>query len=365
MRILWFIMAIPYVPQILPGSDNQPTFTLIFLLGLFFAFVDRRFSDFRLVKHSTLVLLFFLIFSFVFSLVYTYFNSVDNIYFPRIFSFLQFLAAFYFGASSSFYLKESWLKQYLTIYFVFTLIYFLTGGLVEEVLIRSRSEDVSSLLRSTGRGVRTLSPEPAILAIHLFSMYLMNSIYYNSIKISNKVILLLLAPLISTLSGYGFFIALVILILNFPFFFFLTISFVFVVFGQFIMNFQLSGARIFLILDGLRRNGLDFLMMDSSFKSRYNSFMEYVESFESNFPLGDAFSIFSGGGFISIISGLGLVGLIFFILLILLIIFSKYNLKVKLLFSFWFLIYLFSGSFGVPLVGVIIGFFSANALKNV
>jgi len=233
------------------------------------------------------------------------------------------------------------------------------------LLIRSRSAEASNLLRSTGRGVRTLSPEPAILAIHLFSMYLLNSIYFNTIKISNKVLLLLLFPLIATLSGYGFFIALVILILNFPLFFFLTTSFVFVILGQFIMNFQLSGTRILFILDGIRKNGLDFLMMDRSFKSRYNSFMEYVESFEKNFPFGDAFSIFSGGGFISIISGLGIIGLFFFIILILLLIFSKYNIKVKLLFTFWFLIYLLSGSFGVPLVGIIIGFFSVNALKNV
>jgi hypothetical protein len=94
---------------------------------------------------------------------------------------------------------------------------------------------------------------------------------------------------------------------------------------------------------------------DLSFATRFNSFFAYIDRFINNLFIGDGFSLFQGGGFISIVASLGLVG--FFIILFLLFkIFRTIKSgKLKYLLIFWFFLNLFSGPIGIPALGIIFG----------
>lgn len=325
---------------------------------------NNKFVNQPIFTKRGIALTFLLLFTVLVGLFYNQFVAGNAIYFPRLIAFTQFLLAMSFGASRLFYLPDKWLVRFLVVYGIFTVIFYATGGLVEELLIRSRGTAGAEILVRTGRGARTLSPEPSIMSVHIFNMLVAYSLFFKRAKIEVGTFILVLFPLIASLSGYGFFIALMLVVIYYPIQTFVFAGFGFLAFGQLLLNMELSGLRILFILNGLREYGPQFLLLDTSFRGRFNSFNQYVTSFKETFPFGDAFTIFSGGGFVSIISGLGMVGLLFYLSLLFLLLVSNYPVKVKLLFFVWLLIYSLSGSFGVPLVGLIVGLFVANAFRN-
>jgi len=360
MRIIWFILAIPYIPQIIRGSDSQPTFSLILFATLSILLMNKQFISALLFNRTGVVILVVLISGLLVSILYNLFIEENGIYFPRLVAIIQFLIAFLFGISSLFYLPKRWLKLSLIVYALFTIVYFVTGGMIEEILIRSRSLGGIDVLEVTGRGARTLSPEPSIMSIHILNMFVLHCLYKRQVNPDILLFVLVLFPLLASFSGYGFFIAMALLLIIYPRIVIVIGTISITILGNYLMSQELSGLRILYILDGLRNNGIQFLMLDASFKSRFVSFTSYIDSFAETFPFGDAFSIFSGGGFISIISGLGLIGLLFFLSLLFLLLVSNYPFRLKALFFVWLVVYFISGSFAVPLVGLIVGVFVAK-----
>ena len=351
---LWFVIAIPFIPQVLVGTDNQPTFT-------FFAFLFLCHTNTSISKKS-LSLILFLFIAFVIAALYSNLLLGINIQIPRFFAFIQFLFALQIGSNKSFYIPEKWFKFSITTYAIFTIIYFMSGGVIENALVASRASGSEELLLS-GRGARTLSPEPAIMSIQILNILIIQSLFYKNKKLTFISFILIIISLIGSLSGYGFAIALIIFTIYSP----LLVLSIFSIFTLIILlltiNINFVDSRIGLILYNLKENGLNFFLMDESFSSRLNSFNEYYSSFIHTFPFGDAFTLMNGGGFISIISALGVLGLIFFFIFFTTIPFIKLNLSYKLLFIFWATIHLLSGSFGVPLVGIIIGKYFKDYLK--
>ncbi len=362
--IIWFVIGFPYIPTLVAGTDNQPTFTLIFFCMMFFAFKNPKALHLNFINKyvvSTIVILFSTL---LIGILYNFILFEKPPFLNRLFSFVQFLVAMLFGATTIFTLPRSWLKNVLWIYLIFTVVYFLTGGLVEEFLIRSRVEGVSELLANSGRGARTLSPEPSLMALHILNIILLFCITHLDYEMDYKNLILAIITLASSFSGYGFFIGFSLILIFYPRFF-IGISIVSIlILAPFLSKIELNGIRILMILDGLRENNINFLFQDESFNSRINSFLEYRNSFIETFPIGDSFTVFSGGGIISIISALGLIGFLFFLGILFLLLKSNYSTTLKLLFLLWLMIYFISGSFGVPLFGLILGAFIANSFKN-
>jgi hypothetical protein len=362
--LFWFVLAFPFIPSFVHGTDTQPTFIVIFFILIILSFFFPDKITIKLRNKSSFFLTIFLIVGLYLSIFYNVVYVNKNLYFPRIFAFFQFLSAFVFGASTLFYLPKRWLHDVLLIYAIFTLIFFFSGGMVEDFLIKSRMEGTSNLLVQTGRGARTLSPEPSILAIHILNLILLNFLVSDNDKMNLKTFMIALIPLLGSFSGYGFFISLILVFIFYPKFFLVISGLVFFLLTVFLVNLENLGIRMVLIFNGLRVNGIEFLLKDKSFSTRLNSFLEYKNSFINTFPFGDSFSIFGGGGIISIISGLGVFGLVFFIIILTLLVLSKYSKLVKFLFFIWFLIFFISGSFGVPLFGLILGVFVTNSLRH-
>jgi len=250
------------------------------------------------------------------------------------------------------------------VYVIFTFVYYFTGGIVEEFLIGSRAAGVSELLAQSGRGARTLSPEPSIMAVHILNIILLNCLTFKNTEIGSKILLLALIPLFGSLSGYGFFIAFSLLLIFYPSVFIGILVILLLSLSTFNFNFDFNGMRASVIIEGMRENGIGFLLQDGSFNSRFYSFLEYKDAFVHAFPFGEAFTIFGGGGIVSLISALGLVGLLFFLGVFALLLFSHYSIRLKALFSVWLTVYFISGSFAVPLFGLILGVFVTNSFKH-
>ena len=362
--LVWFVISFPFIPALVPGTDNQPTFTLLFFSMMLLACMKPQVLKLSFINKYVVSVVFILISAFLIGLFYNIIVFEKSPYLTRAFSFIQFLVAMIFGATTLYTLPRSWLQNILWVYVVFTVLFFLTGGLIEEFLIRSRIEGVSELLAISGRGARTLSPEPSIMAIHILNMILLFNLTRGGHKINYKNLMLAMVPLLGSLSGYGFFIAFALILIFHPKFFIGICIFIFLIFDPFLSTMEFNGTRNLLIIKGLKENGLNFLFEDQSFNSRIDSFLEYKNSFFNTFPFGDAFTIFSGGGIISIISALGLVGVLFFLGILLLLLISNYSLTVKALFFVWLTVYFISGSFGVPLFGLILGVFITNSFKH-
>lgn len=351
---LWFIIAIPFIPQLLPGSDNQPTFS-------FFAFIFLVLSSKSFSKKG-LIIVTLLVFAFIIAYFYSNLFLGINFQSARVFAFIQFLLAIQLGSSKYFYLPEKWFYYFIRIYAFFTIIYFITGGYIEDRFILSRLSSSEDLILS-GRGARTLSPEPAIMSIQLLNIFVLHNLFYKKYRLNLISFVLLIISLLGSLSGYGFSIALLILFFFNPIIF-LIIAFI-SSFSIYILSssLNLGNSRIAILLSNLNEDGIRFFLNDASFLTRLTSFQEYTDSFIKTFPFGDAFTIVNGGGFVSIISALGIFGFIFFLIYFILITLPKYDIKLKILLLSWTMIHFLSGSFGVPLVGIIIGKFINDKIK--
>ncbi len=367
----------PFLPALISSADTQPTLFMLAITAILLFLISPNFFGSHLNQDFTILVYVFalILISFISILINSIFYD-QIIILPRYISFLQFLAALIFGYTNSFYFFKKYANSIFVIYFIFTIIYFVTNGLIENTLIKSRFFSEGKDLASMGRGARTLSPEPSFFAIQMFNLLLIYTLLLEKEGIkkvfNNKLVIFIVSfCLLCSLSGYGFAIFFIILAAFFTRY--IIVLFGFAIFFNSLIIDLLDGFSnlrgIGLILKVIKNNPLILATTDRSFATRFNSFFAYIDRFTNNLFIGDGFSLFQGGGFISIVASLGLVG--FFIILFLLFkIFSTIKSgKLKYLLIFWFFLNLFSGPIGIPALGIIFGLIirpiNNNEISNV
>jgi hypothetical protein len=362
----------PFLPAFISSTDTQPTLFMLAITAIVLFLISPNFFSAHLNEDFTiLVYVFALIVISFLSILFNSFFYNQVVILPRYISFLQFLAALIFGYTNSFYFFKKYANSIFVIYFVFTIIYFLTNGIVENSFIKSRIFGEGQDLASMGRGARTLSPEPSFFAIQMFNLFLIYTLLIEkeSIKkvFNNKKVLFIVSfCLLCSLSGYGFAIFFVILAAFFTRYIFILLGFA-IVFNSLIIDLLdgFSNLRgIGLVLKIIKNNPLVLASTDLSFATRFNSFFAYIDRFKSNFFIGDGFSLLEGGGFISIVASLGLIGLLILLNLIIKIFTTIKSGKLKYFLIFWFFLNLFSGPIGIPAIGIIFGLIIRPSNQN-
>ena len=352
----------PFLPAFISSSDTQPTLFLLAITAILLFLISPNFFSQHLDHDFTILIYVFILVIFsIFSIVINAILYGQIVIFSRYISFLQFLAALIFGYTNSFYFFKKYANSIFVIYFIFTIIYFVTNGLIEDTLIKSRfwyGKD----LASAGRGARTLSPEPSFFAIQMFNLLLIYTLLLEKEGIkkvfnNKRVIFIVSFCLLCSLSGYGFAIFFIILAAFFTRFIIIFFGFA-ILFNSLIIDLldgfsNLRGIGLFLKV--IKSNPLILASTDLSFATRFNSFFAYIDRFINNLFIGDGFSLFQGGGFISIVASLGLVGFFIFLFLLFKIFRTIKSGKLKYLLIFWFFLNLFSGPIGISAIGIIFG----------
>lgn len=358
--LIFFTLFFPFIPSIVPSADTQPSFFLLMMLSLLYLLVQYKALPFYYnISYNKLLILMGLLGLVMFYVILNIFFISKPIIYARIFAFFQFTLAVFFALTSRYFFAEKTLKRVFLIFAVFSVIFFLSHGLVERILIPSRQDSFEMLIGS-GRGARTLSPEPSFFALHILNLFVIYNLLFGSVLNGNKEALLFFTAgfcLLISLSGYGMAIFMVMLLLRYTktalggLVLLMALSGVLLEYLQSFQQFRAIG----LLLNIVSNNPAVLLKTDMSFLSRFGSFFEYVRTIKSNIFIGDGFTLYQGGGYISIISSLGILGLFFFVYLVTKIFFKNTSVKVKMLLVFWFLINFFSGPIGVPTLGFIIG----------
>jgi len=360
--LLVCVVLFPFVPAIIRSSDTQPTFTFVFCIALLTSFAlpavgSRLFHISYWGVTATVTLVFLLYFLLLLANLVDARASIPS----RLFSFCQFCAAVVWAYSG----KHEWttksLYRAMQIYLVFTFVYFLTNGLVENVLIHSRAALSASLFES-GRGARTLAPEPSFFAMQVFNIYLLyRLIERRGVLRTNRLPFLALVSfcLVSSLSVYGAIALLLILAVEFPkLFAFATLFLVSATsVAQGVLQHWGSVRAVSFILALVSSHGgiAKIFLLDASLASRVSSFLAYLSSFAAHPWTGNGFSLLQGGGFISIVTAFGLVGLLFFSWAFLKILTAPYSRGTTVLLTVWFVMNFISGPIGIPIIGVIFG----------
>jgi len=358
--LIFFTLFFPFIPNLIRSTDTQPTFLILIFISLFYLLVDYKvLPSYYNLKYINLLALVLLFFFTIFLVFLNNFLDEKPILWPRIFSFFQFVLAIFFALTTRYFFMERSLRKVFFIFAIFSVIFFLTQGLVERLLIPTRTESFEMLMQS-GRGARTLSPEPSFFALHILNLFIIYCLLFGSILKSGKNRILFFVTcfcLIISLSGYGAVVAVFLIFLRYT-----KISVVIlaallalsgVIFEYFGALEQFRGLN--LLLKVISSNPAVLLEADSSFSSRFASFFSYINTIKSNVILGDGFTVNQGGGYISIVSSIGIIGVLFFIYLLGKLYQKRIHWKLKFLIYFWFLINLFSGPIGIPTLGFIIG----------
>jgi hypothetical protein len=361
--LLAWAVLFPFIPSIVPQSDTQPTFLLLFLITVVVSFalpsVGARifrvsFPSVTLVVVATLTVYCFMLAANAF--------QQDSTIPSRIFSFAQFAAAALWAYAGKYEWNNKTIYRAMLVYAVFTVIYFGTGGVIENVLIHSRASGSASLFE-TGRGARTLSPEPSFFALQIFNIYILSRLIAPRDKTDENrrpfYFGLVAFCLLSSFSAVGVLVLLVIVCVKYPRYAALitliVISAVNVFYG-FLLRFD-SIRAVNLVLTLIKSNGniAKLALLDASVSSRIDSFSAYVSAFTQQPWIGNGFSLLQGGGFISIIAGLGVLALAFFLWVLMAVLHEDFSPSTKVLLLFWLALNLVSGPIGVPIIGVIVG----------
>lgn len=356
-KLILFSLFFPYIPSIIPSSDTQPLFLLISISNMLYIITIYG-HQYTVPMKKTFAVLIITLTIIIVTLFGNMFNK-DPFLVSRFVSFLQLLLSIVYISLNRVYLNVAIFKRIIITYCIFTLIFFLTSGLVERILISSRSDELYQSLIKSGRGGSTLSPEPSFFALIIFNIFVLSRLYnikFTIFKIPDYIIYIML--LFSSLSGYGFLLACIIVFYTFPLFSIFSVSFVLLLspFLQVIINKYLNIRFIYLISLVLKKGILYLLTADASTSTRVNSMIQYLRYFIKTLPIGDGFSIYGGGGFVSILSALGIIGLLLlFFIIIRIISKTDFNLTLKVLLLLWFIVNFISGPIGLPILGVIIG----------
>ena len=361
--LLVLAVLFPFVPRIVPSTDTQPTFLLVFGLSLAVAVaapvVSGKLYRVSLPGATALILGALVIYG---SLVAANALQDESTIPSRLVSFLQFGAAAVWGYAGKFRWNGKVLYGALLVYCAFTIVYFATNGAFEDFLIQSRTEGAEFLFTS-GRGARTLSPEPSFFALHIFNLFVLARILsvpdtYGRTQ-AFTWLMLTVACLASSLSAYGALLLVVVLFATYP-----KVSALvgLVLLSSFSLLLSLASAwdsiraiRVILALVESRGRVAELMVLDASFYGRMVSFTEYVASFARHPFFGDGFSVYQGGGFVSVVAALGLVALLFFAAVLNKIVRGNFSISTKAVLLIWLTLNFVSGPVGVPILGVIVG----------
>ena len=361
--LLVFAVLFPFVPRLVPSSDTQPTFLLAFVLSLVVAVAAPSVGArlYRISLPGATALLFGTVVIYAWLLVANATQEEATIP-ARLVSFVQFGAAAVWGYAGKFRWNRTVLYRALVVYVVFTVVYFATNGAIEDALIQSRT-DGAAFLFASGRGARTLAPEPSFFALHIFNVFVLSRIVALDDTQGHRVAFtwfaLIVGCLASSLSAYGVLLLLVVLVATYPRVS-ATLGVVVVAsFGAFYSQLlawdSVRAVKAVLTLIESRGSVTELLVLDASFSRRIASFVEYVTAFRDHPFVGNGLSLYQGGGFVSVVAGFGILGLLFFVAVVGRIVRGQHDLDTKAILLTWLLLNFVSGPVGVPLLGVIVG----------
>lgn len=355
--VIIFTIFFPYIPSIIPSSDTQPILILVTMFLVVDEFLNKRIiTNITGFQSGVLFMVLAIYIHLVLSITYNMMAG-NGLSVTKPIAFTQFLLAAILGFSSKPLIKEKHIQTVLLVYAIFSVIYFLTRGMVEDILIRSRGAGAEALIQS-GRGARTLSSEPSAFATQILNILVLQIILFEKSvrELSLKTIGLASFCLLASFSGYGFVIFVALFGVRFP-----KLSIVGLIGAIFIVPVALNHITaiqsirfVTLLKVGLNQGVMKIL--DLALGGRISSFLASIQSFLDNFWTGDGFTNRLMGGFIGLPASLGLAGFAFVVALFWKILFSEaLSFFDKVLLTFWFLVILLSGNIAIPIVGVIVG----------
>lgn len=357
--LIIFTIFFPYIPGLIRSSDTQPFFILIISCWIVESLLIRKpFGDiFRI--NNRIVFYFIWILALLFLSIFVNKFLGEPVRLTKVVAFYQFILAVLFGFANQMDFESKTFKKVLQCYLIFTILFFLLGGFVEDLLIGSRNVDTEFLL-STGRGAKTLSPEPSQFATQIFNILVLYILLFtnNERRFENIFYIIAGFCLLASFSGYGLFI--------FGALFFvwkprlsIILLIVVIALSPIVINYLriASSARFIRIAIYLLENGFSSLTTSGIGAGRVNSFLSGVESFLNNFLWGDGFSVSLTGGLITLPSALGIFGFLFLLIIARSIVrIRRIPFNYRLFILFWFFVNLISGTIAIPIIGIIIGF---------
>lgn len=368
--LVWAVL-LPFIPVLIPSSDTQPTFLLVFALALAtsFAFPATGYRLFRFTLSGVVVALVVAAVLYGF-LIIANISQQDSSIPSRLVSFAQFSTVAFWGYAGKLEWSEKILFRTLVVYAVFTVIYFATHGAIENALIHSRVEN-AEILFAMGRGARTLSPEPSFFALQVFNIFVLARILFayrpDSTVNSLKWVLVTGFCLAASFSAYGALLLMLVVLATHPRMFVLLavlsiVGWTFV--SGYLANYEsVRAVKLLLTVLNARIDVSNLAALDASVASRLLSFGDYVRSFAAHPLIGNGFSLYQGGGFVSIVAAFGLAALGFFFWLFARILGGGFDTRTKIVLVAWFVLNFLSGPIGVPIIGLIIGKLFARRLR--
>jgi hypothetical protein len=361
--LLVFVVLFPFVPSVVSGTDTQPTFLLFFVMSIVIATTSPHTSlrMYRVTLEWAVGIMAAVLLVYACLLWANALQPRSTIP-TRLFAFVQFGAAAAWGYTRQFHWRPIVLYRAMAVYAAFTVAYFATGGIIEDILIRSRESGSESLF-AAGRGARTLSPEPSFFALQVFNIFVLSLIVGMRDVVSRRryVVFLGLTAfcLAASFSAYGALLLIVVLFSAFPRTVALAGIATLAVPGM-LLNLlpnwdNIRAIKVLLALVQTRGNIAELAFLDQSFSSRMGSFAEYVRAFASQPLVGEGFSLYQGGGFVSIISALGITALVFFVVVTARVAFGRHSVATKVVLFAWLALNFISGPIGVPILGALVG----------
>ena len=363
---LLFTIFFPYLPGLLP-ADTQPWYLFFFILLFFVKSIskNKKLGSLGFARNTTFSIIAFLIIGFIFSI----FNQAILREFPkipRLISFLQFITAVIYGYRIS--VKEKIFLRIAIIYLVFTAVFFLTNGAIENLLVY-RIVDGAELM-SSGRGARTLSGEPTFFALTMFNIYIIRRLLYPVTTLSNwnynLFRILIIANIFLSFSGYGVAIVGIIIIVEFPYVLVIAVGLILFFLSDILIYLETSSNRaigiIRLIISGKGLELLDFTRgYGYTFGLRFNSLLHNLERFTNSPILGGGFTTKNvGGGLVSFLAEVGIAFFSFLLIIVVKIFSGRFHFSFKIVLLFWIMIRFTSDSMGIPGVGIILGMLLAS-----
>lgn len=357
--LIFLTATFPFLIPLVPSTDSQPTFSLFALLFAAAALAQCFNRDVFIRRDG------FFLASAVFGcgLIWLCLSvivnglAIDNI--NRIVSFIMFQIALATGLLNHRLFTKERVLTALKAYLVFTVIFFLSRGKIESLIIQSRGEAITMLLNK-GRGASTLSPEPSFFAFQIFTLFLLARLTVwekMTARQKHTVQLITIGLLVASLGGYGLIYAAMVIFLSGRRY----------IFGSAILGgcallavasfFDISSLRFVKLFTSISSNiaSSNWELKDVSILVRLTSFQEYLNIFKEHPFLGDGFRFYGGGGLVSLLASLGFYGLMLILTAVTAVIFLDTGLRLKLVLLAWLAFQFISGPIGLPFVGLLVG----------
>jgi hypothetical protein len=361
--LLIYTIAFPFVPTLIPGTDTQPLFLLAIavVIGASLVLPEVGRALFHVSLGGATLFVFGATLLLGLTLAVNLRDDASTLV-PRLVSFAQFCAAAVWAYATRLSWKRSTIFNLIAVYAAFTVVYFMLGGAIEDLLIRSRQEN-AAILFLHGRGARTLSPEPSFFALQVFNLFVLSRLVPASDGDRRRPGWLWLGIigycLAASFSAYGAVLLVVVFAVMYPRMALVGAGLLTAFFGAVFQRLpeweSIRAVRVLLALIESRGNVFELMALDQSFSGRVSSFLSYVDAFWKHPIGGEAFSLGQGGGFVSVIAAFGLLAAFGFFALIPVILLGPWRLVTKGMLLGWFVLNFISGPVGVPILGVIVG----------